>query len=201
METTDVNYRKFIQSCYLDPSLMGLVNISFKDIDPNSDIKFILKKLGWHGVRERLACQYLEYIQNGKFSNNVKLEHLEGITVLDNKLKVINKAGHSRGFLLGFYFKAWSILDNKNYIHDFLLNMVGDYTNLTEVNLIGNDWLILSLLHLEEFIGKGKLIHHIEQGGSFEDLYVILDKKQREILYSNCLRYGASINDVKSFVS
>ena len=200
MESTSIHYKNFEQKAHNNHALYGLCKITFWDIDPDTDVKHILKTLGWFGVRDRLVSQYLNHMVNGAFSEVPKFENTKEIINLEEKIKATSQQGFSRGYLLGFYLKAWSLKSGENKIEELIYDKVFDYLMRMNCTLIKIDWLIIALIHLDEFLGKTELLKFIENGDPFENLFNALDEKQRLIFFNNSLKYGSSIDDLETFI-
>lgn len=199
MDSTSIHYKNLEQKAHTNPALYGLFKMTFWDIDPDIDVKFVLKNLGWFGVRDRLVSQFLDYLVKGKFSEVPQSVNTKDILVLEEKLKSATLQGFSRGYLLGFYLKAWSLSDGSNKIQELIYDKVFDYIIRMNCSLIKIDWLVLTLIHLDEFLGKVELIKHIENGDPFESIIKKLGDKERAIFYNNSLKYGSSIDDLETF--
>lgn len=177
----------------------------FSDIDTSGNIDKIVKSLGWHGVRDRLACLYIENLINGEFPDTVTPGNCYGILGFEDRLKPHSIGGFSRGFLLGFYLKIASIeLSLKG---DSSANQLMDMEEVFEVLALSNartvqiDILALLIKHLIFFLGKDEIIEGINSGKKYKDFYKLLSDTQQSLLMSNLLSYGASINEKELFVS
>lgn len=177
----------------------------FSDIDTNGNINKVLKSLGWHGVRDRYACLYIEKLINGDFPSTIQTGNCFGILGIEDRLKKYCIEGYSRGFLLGFYFKMASIelsISGDSSGSDLLkISDVFDVLDLSTSRTIKIDWVVILIQHLIYFLGKDEVLELVSAGGRYEDIYSLLTEKQKKIYINNLLAYGASINEKDIFVS
>ena len=178
----------------------------FKQYMKESSIDSLLTSLGWKGLRDRLASMYLYHFENGAFPNLLSTDNVEDILDFENKFSTAFPDGNSRVFVLGMFFKLCELsskkddADNwKSYlsVSDSLLKVI----RLGEQKVVKPDWLILTLIHLESYLGADKLYSLVtEHKGNFYKLLALLNEEQKEEMVQNFLRYGASIDEDEIFL-
>jgi hypothetical protein len=177
----------------------------FHDIDTSGNINKVLKSLGWHGVRDRFACLYIEKLINGDFPKNIQTGNCFGILGVEDRLKKYSIEGYSRGFLIAFYFKMASIelsIAGDSSGSDLLkIDDVFEVLDLSTSRTIKIDWIIILIQHLIYFLGKDEVLELVRAGGRYEDIYNLLTQDQKELYMNNLLSYGASINEKDIFIS
>ena len=71
----------------------------------------------------------------------------------------------------------------------------------SKIKIVKVDWLLLSLYHLEGYLGRELLLGEIDKGIKFEKLYKKLTDEQKSVMMGNLLSYGYSIGDHEIFYS
>jgi len=187
-----------------DQGLRSLVYRFFKDIDPKVRIEFIIKSVGWHGFRDRLASLYLYYKTHRDWPNETDQTMVSDLVEIEQKLKRATVDGFSRGFMLAFYFKMAGLSlsgDNNegalNYltIEDEIIDLLKSVKSRT----VKIDWLVILMNHFDYFLGREKLKDSIKNGLGYEEIYKSLDPDFHSILMENNLTYGYSVNDPEFF--
>lgn len=187
------------------PEMSALIKRIFRDVDPEGYVGNVLIKVGWVGIRNRLACAYLEREQTGKYPEVVNLNLIHEIVELDNQLRNYSSAGFQRGFLLGFYAKMTSIHLKK--IEDqvqFAPLMIGDKILELLTAAKGRservDWLVLQLIHYESYLGATRLKSLLAVGSNYDGLYQLLSESEQNQMMQNFINYGSSVNDSVMFL-
>jgi len=177
----------------------------FSDIDNSGNIDKVVKSLGWHGVRDRFACLYIENLINGEFPETVVSGNCYGLLGFEDKLKAHSIGGFSRGFLLGFYLKMASLelsLKGDSSANQLMeMDDVYDVLALSNARTVKIDLLALLIKHLIFFLGKQEIMEGITGGKKYKDFYELLSDTQKSLLMNNFLSYGSSINEKELFVS
>jgi len=196
-----------LQKYILDnQSFTALVELGLKDIDKDLHIERIIKALGWHGFRDRIATMFIYKEVNGDYPRHIPQNGVYGLLTFEDKVKPYTIAGYSRAFLLGFYQKLMLLHLNKtnpnekhdNFLIDDTIIALLRFSNSRAVNV---DWLLIVLKHFTVFLGYEKLENYLKSGVSYEDLFSLVTKEQRQLVMDNLLSYGSSINDAEIFYS
>ncbi|WP_127715892.1 hypothetical protein [Halobacteriovorax sp. HLS] len=185
--------------------LLLLFQMISKDIDTGGNVNKVIKSLGWHGVRDRFACLYIEKLINGEYPKNIQVGNCFGILGLEDRLKKFSIGGYSRGFLLAFYFKIasieLSIAGDSSGSELLNIDDVFEVLALSTSRTIKIDWVIILIQHLILFLGKDEVLELVRAGGKYQDIYELLTSDQKKIYINNLLSYGASINERDIFIS
>ncbi|ATH07640.1 hypothetical protein BIY24_06690 [Halobacteriovorax marinus] len=176
----------------------------FKDIDNSGNVEKVLKSAGWHGIRDRLCCLYIENLINGEYPSSVQTGNCYGILGFEDILKPYSIGGYSRAFLLGFYLKMSSIEQNllgkSTGAINFNIHEVVEILSISSARTVKIDLLVILIKHLIDFFGKDQLKEHIGQGLKYKDLYERLNLEQKSLMVNNFLSYGSSINEKEIFI-
>jgi hypothetical protein len=212
----------WINSFYLNNSRKSYVSISenvnskpflklhvdrlFSQYIKANSIESMLNALGWRGFRDRLASSYLYHFFHGFFPQEDELDNITEVIQFEDDLKGIFPEGNSRIFFLGFFLKMCEIQSMKDNSDNFI-SFLKLSRELKQVLLLGDqkivkpDWMILSLIHFESFLGRENILEIIkEDKGDFSLLRKRLSSEQKELMIQNFLRYGASINEQEMFI-
>jgi hypothetical protein len=112
--------------------------------------------------------------------------------------------GHCRLFLLGFYVRLANIQNHARLDNEFteikISEQLHTLLNLSEGRTKKIDWLVLILMHLTQSLGEEKLMILIKSGQKFNEIYELMSIDERENMLTNCLAYGASINEPDFFL-
>ncbi|WP_155897251.1 hypothetical protein [Bacteriovorax sp. BSW11_IV] len=191
-----------VQKFFYDrPGLLALA----KRMSGKDDNQFILereiKAQGWKVYISKLASMYIERALRGEYPLNGDVKLTGEIQAFEDHLSSFFIAGHGRAFLLGFYYKMWSIEAARSHI-----SMNGNaLTNLDETlvlikkvrsRVLQIDYLFITLQHLISFIGSDKLGFLLDQGHDLIEIYTHLELNQRKNLVDSLLSYSSSINEV-----
>lgn len=184
-----------------NPSLKGILNRILnhgEDVDINSHIK----TLGWHGVRDRILCYYINFAKTKRHATKVNVDDIEELLRLEKVLRFSTVSGYSRLLLFGFYL----ILDCiENDIPELTSHPlypsqdVIDILKLQSERVVDIDFLIIIVQHLIHFFGKDKVLAYIGENFSYESLYLKFSEEQKYQVTSNFLTYCASINQTSLF--
>jgi hypothetical protein len=199
MQNGEDNFSNLSMYIKSNPGFEGLVKRSFLDVDEKGRIDSIVKSLGWHGFRNRMSALFLEYHLNGQFPIKPNLELCHELVALEEKVKSQTVEGFSRAFMLGLYWKLHRYKDNNQFIEGFNWIEILDLLKHSKAKVIKIDWLLLSILHLQCFLGKEVVREALKTSADYKDLYERLDEKQKRTYTMNCLSYGASINEPEFF--
>jgi hypothetical protein len=187
-------------------SFLGLAEIGLKDIDKDLHIEKIIKVLGWHGLRDRIATMIIYKKINGEFPDHIPHNNVYGLLDFEDKVKQNTVAGYSRAFLLGLYQKL--MLHHIQEVDPNLKvnNMLVDDSTIALLRFaksrtIKVDWLLILLKHFSFYLGYEELEKLLKSNTSYEEIFSCLELEQQEILMGNLLSYGSSINDSEIFYS
>jgi hypothetical protein len=203
MTSTSQHHLGLQSYIFKNPSLKGILNRILnrgEDIDINSHIK----TLGWHGIRDRIMCYYVNFAKTKRHDSQVRVEMIDDITDLERSLRFSTVSGFSRIPLYGFYLQLLCIDDGLESIKDHPLYPNSNIMELLSKNtqrVINIDYLIIMLHHLIEFNGMDQMKTFIDGNFSFESLYLKMTEEQKELFCSNFLSYCASIGEKDLFIS
>lgn len=176
----------------------------FRDIDKSGNVDKVLKSAGWHGIRDRFSCLYLENLINGEYPSSIKTGNCYGILGFEDLLKPFAIGGYSRAFLLGFYLKVSSIERNligkSTSAQNFQINDVLEILKLSSARTVKIDLLVILIKHFIFFLGLEKLKMLIKDGVKYQEIYSLLDDEQKLLMSNNFLAYGSSINEKEIFI-
>ena len=199
------SYNVIAEEVYKKPFLKLNVDKLFKSYMKAGSIETVLGALGWKGFRDRLSSSYLYHYFHGFFPDEDEIENIEDVVVFESELDGIFPEGNSRVFFLGFFLKMCEVYAMKNNGGNFR-SFLSLSVELKAALQLGNqkvlkpDWLVLSLMHFEKFLGKDNLLDAIyEDKGCFIKLQKRLSDEQTNLMIENFLRYGASLNDQDIF--
>lgn len=195
-ESNFSNLGDYIQS---NPGFEGLVKRSFLDVDEKGRVNSIIKSLGWFGFRNRMSALFLEYHLNGQFPIKPNLELCHELVALEEKVKSQTVEGFSRAFMLALYWKLHRYKDNNQFIESFNWMEILDLLKYSKAKVIKIDWLLLSIVHFQSFLGKEVVRQALSSDADYITLYEKLDEKQKRTYMMNSLSYGASINEPEFF--
>lgn len=183
-----------------------LVKKLFIDIDPDGFLGKIISISGWTGIRNRLACAFIDKNQNGSFPDQVLLSKLSDVLNLENKLRHFTPAGYSRAFLLAYYAKLTMVkLNQMEEIHQYTPLVIKDEVielmKFSKSKSVRIDWLILQLALFESVLGIERLKNFISSEMKFQAIFNMLKPEEQEWFMQNLLVYGASISDYEFFLT
>ena len=200
------SYSVITEAILNNPFIKIQISKLFKQYMKEESIKSLLSSLGWKGLRDRLASMYLYHYENGVFPSLLSTDNVEDILQFEKKFVTIFPDGNSRVFVLGMFFKLCELSSKKENpsnwktylsVSDSLLKTI----ELGDQKVVKPDWLILSLIHLESYLGHDKLQSQVlATKGNFYKLASLLNDEQKEEMMQNLLRYGASINEDEIFL-
>ena len=178
----------------------------FKKYIRNNSIDSFINTIGWKGFRDRLAATYLFHFEHGYFPDEEVNTGIDELLKFENQLSGMFPEGSNRIFVLGIFFKLCEIASKKDHeqnweshldLSDFLISQI----QKGEQKITKPDWLVFCMIHFEKYINKDKFQEIVNKGkGNFYLFLKELDEKQKEILMTNLLRYGASINEEEMFL-
>lgn len=199
MQSGEDNFENLAGYISSNPSFHGLVERCFQDVDEKVRLATIIKSLGWHGFRNRMAAVFLEYQLNGQFPTKPNLELCHELTALEDSVKSQTVDGFSRAFLIAFYWKLHRYKDNNSFMESFNWRDILSHFNHTKARVVKVDWLLFSVMHLHYYLGKEVLKEALKGSPDYTELYNRLDEKQKRQYTMNALSYGASINEAEFF--
>jgi hypothetical protein len=174
----------------------------FKEFDDGRGFEKTMAGLGWPNFRDRLASVYLYRRINGKFPQKTQLQLIEEIKDFENQFQHHSLNGYSRLFLLGFYLKIVNQKAKLMYSNDLEYKIPDEVIILLRLSQIKSeriDWLILILTNLVWGLGYNTLLTYIANGKRLDDLYELLDRDARMIMFKNLIAYGVSIGEEDFF--
>ena len=189
---------------YENKELNVLVRKIFRDIDPDGFLGKIISISGWLGIRNRLAAVYIEYAMTGKFPETANLSLVTDIVNIENKLRHFTPPGFSRAFLLGFYAKMTLIHVKKSRDEKTPLIIKDEHFELmkwSKSKSLRIDWLMIQLIHYNEFLGSERLNSLLKSGSRYESLAALLSPDEQKEMLDNCIVYGSSIFDSEIFLN
>jgi hypothetical protein len=193
------NIRVFINS---QKSMVVLINLIFQDLGKKLEIGSIIKAVGWTGFRDRITNAYVDYALTGEFPSKPNIHNISSIIDLEEDVKPYSVAGFSRGYLLGFYLRMAQIqMEQTGKDFSIVTDELIKILKLSKIKIVKVDWLLLSLYHLEGYLGRDLLLSAIDKGVRFEKLYEKLTEDQMSVMMRNLLSYGYSIGDHEIFYS
>jgi hypothetical protein len=202
--TSKSSYHNQLQTYVLKhPSLKGIINRILNN-GQQVDINSHIKKIGWHGIRDRVLCYYVNFAENREHARTVNLDLVEDITNLEKSLRFSTVSGYSRLVLYGFFLRLSCLEEGLSSIKEHKLYPNKDIVELLKTSkerIINIDHLILLLHHLIEFFGRDQLFAYVQSDFSFESLYLKMDSSHKKILAENFLTYCSSIDEDDIFVS
>lgn len=185
------------------PSLLGIVN-RILSRGEEVDVHSSMKKLGWHGVRDRILSYYINLKTNRVHITNPDFETIDDILEFEQKLRFSTVSGFSRLILFGFYMKLDCIELGISNLHDHPLypdEEIIEYLQQAQEKIINIDFVLILLKFLISNLGKDKFDAYLSQNYSFEALYMNLNELQKDNLCRNFLSYCSSINEVDVFTT
>jgi hypothetical protein len=187
-----------------DSALYALVARFFHDVDPQVRVKEIVKILGWHRFRNQLATIFIYYQQYGSYPDRLEMDLTASLTLFEDKIKDYTLPDSSRAFLLALYLNMSSLsINDGNEEHVHLIIPERTIALLSHFNrrIDRIDWVLLLLIHFNEFMGEENLMKLLQDGSSYQELYKILAHREKKILMGNMLSYGFSINESDIFIN
>jgi hypothetical protein len=159
--------------------------------------------LGWDNFRNRLASFYILKAMTGLFPGKTDLNTLDEIIAFETRFKEKTQINNGRLFMFGFYLKMVSY----HYLSQDSLSSgmhfgpaFEDYFSFITMKVEKIDWLLILLWHLDQGLGRDKLMQSLAAQKNWYDLYALLDFEQRKSMVFNLLSYGASIGEDDPFV-
>ncbi len=201
MSTTS-KFHTGLQSYILEhTSLMGIVNRLLSNGE-EVDVHAHMKKLGWHGVRDRILSYYMGIVYKSTHIEKVDFTLVDDILDFEQSFRFATVSGYSRLVLFGMYMKldcadqgVDDITKHPLYPNDITIS----YLKKMQEKVINIDYIIILIHHLLNFLGEDKLSSFISQNFSYESIYINLSEEQKEMMAKNFLTYGASIGESELF--
>lgn len=195
MQTSSQFYPSFKSYIIENKDLQAQVKIACSDIDDAGQVDRIIKAVGWHGLRNRLAHYYLlrkNLIENDQQFNE---SNLHEVLSIENKFQKFTVDGYSRLFLLGFYLRMLSDKKAPKLSESHSIQFIEKALSLTKSRTIKIDWLIISLLLMAQQLGEDLLLQKLRTKRCFVNIWSELEGVRRDSMINGLLSYGASIND------
>lgn len=185
--------------------LGALVKNICKDVNKEGFLGMIIAQVGFIGIRNRLACAFLEREQNGQYPDQVNLSLVKDILELESKVKDYSTGEDSRAFLIGFYAKMSSVsLKKINMAHQYIPlvihQRVYELMEFSHSKTRRVDWVILTLTLLDFYLGKERVKTLLENGASYHEMINLLSEKELSEFTGNLITYASSINDSEIFL-
>jgi hypothetical protein len=200
------SYSIITDAIFNNPFIKIQISKLFKQYMKEDSIQSLLSSLGWKGLRDRLASMYLYHYENGVFPHLLSTDNVEEILEFEKKFISIFPDGNSRVFILGMFFKLCELSSKKENANNLQTYLAVSDSLLKIIELGGQkvikpDWLILTLIHLESYLGYDELHSQVlATKGNFYKLVALLNDEQKEEMMQNFLRYGASIDEDEIFL-
>lgn len=188
-----------------NPGMSALIKRICRDVDAEGFLGKIIAQLGWVGIRNRLACAFLERMKIDKFPDVVNLNLINDLIELENQLRDYTAGNSHRAFMLGFYAKMSSLSlrnlkDKEEYTPLVIHKRVLDLLEHSHSKSKRIDWLIFELIHFDYFLGNKRMNSLIEKKTDYEHLYALLSDEEKDQFLKNILTYAASIGDEDIFI-
>ncbi len=180
-------------------SFQSLFERCFHKVDKQLRVDYVLKALGWHGLRDRFASIYLYYNDYGKFPFEGDSSLVTEITQFEKKIAPFTVQGYSRAYLFAFYMKL-----AKRKIGPFkeqsldIPDDVIEILRIAKLKVVKIDWMLAILTQFYFFLGKDLKLH-IKAGKRYGFLFNLLEQEQKEQFIKNLLAYGCSIGEHETF--
>ncbi len=181
------------------PHLAILIKKLFRDIDQEGFLGKILSISGFLGVRNRLTSAFLEKKITGHYSDFANQKLISDILQFEHQWRHFSPLGYSRIFLLGFYLKLIS-LEKKIGLNIFQERHI-DYMQYSKGKSIRIDWLMLTIVHFDLFLGADRYLQCLKSKMTFEEIFSLLSSEHKELLLKNYLNYASSIGDKEFFTN
>lgn len=180
--------------------LTWLIKKTCRDLDQNGAFDRIIKAVGWHGLRNRLAYAYVTRALEGYYPLRYDDQGLEDLLTLEQQVQRYSVDGYSRFFLLAFYFKLLyadlRVVKPDEELHRVLkFDEVSALLNLSNARSIKIDWLYLALYHLNSYLGHDRLKTELKGKAKWSELWGKLEAHQQREMMKHFLLYGSSIGD------
>lgn len=205
MQSTGGHYKNIRTYVGENTGFLEIIRRFFSDVDPYGNVDRVIKSLGWHGLRDRLACIYLGYIQNGKYSINFDKNLIRDVQLFEDHFKKYSVQGYSRVFLLGFFLKMYEISNANNNRFVSVESLIDDKVmkkafELAKAKVIKFDWFTITLLNFKSVLGDDLFLESIERKMTYKQMYEKLTHSEKKSYMRNILSYGASISEPSPFI-
>jgi len=188
-----------------NPSFNALLRESFQEFDESKRLDIIIKNLGWENFRDRVASLYLYHNENKFFPPTTDLELVEDISDFEKRIEKHSVQNFSRGFLLMFYFKMGKLITTRRVDGESKFYLIPEdvfeLLKYSKVKTVKIDWLILTLWHFVEYLGRNKVQKHLEDETCdvYRTLFNALKHDEKYTMIENLLAYGQSIDEPELF--
>jgi len=207
MESIGVHFKSLPSKAINNKAFYSLAKITFPSESAEEfDFSVILKKNGWHGVRDQMTSQYLHFAKYGKYAKKLDQTLIHELVDLEEDFSNYSVQGFSRAYLLGFYFKLWQLQGESPVYANEAFSIIKDkkFQSLFEASanrLAQTDIMILLVLHFRDYLGEQKLRSLIASSKGFTALYNELDSSMKNLFMRNIARYLYSVGDEKMMIS
>ena len=163
--------------------------------------------MGWDAFRNRMAAYFIQFNNVGFFETKVEDNLCAEVLHFEQMLKSFSVSGYSRGFLLGFYLKLWSLQLAKQRESTRMSELLDVSGSILEVlqksrsKVVEVDWVVVIISQLLKYLNKDIITAVFTADTDYLEIYQILDEKQKEDVIVNLLNYGASIGDDGIFLA
>ncbi len=163
-----------------------------------TDLTSLVKKYGWHGIRDRLLAYYVNFLHNSNHPHAVVVDEVEDIKKIENRFRDKTVSGYSRLISLGFYLKVSCVesdisnIEDHPYYPDHRIDALLAGSKNRNVRI---DILILMLMHFLNYLGEEKLFGLMKAKSSFDMIESMLEPPQKRQLQKNIINYALSIGD------
>jgi hypothetical protein len=188
------------------PSLKNLAMRTLEEFDPKkARLEVIINTLGWHSFRDRLAAVFIQKKIEGHYSFQSDIKLVSDVVALEERLLKHSVLSMPNSFFISLYFKFLSLeAENSNgRIEDLpFYNRIEQSISLLprlKSRVVKIDWLLLQLIHFNEYIDQEKIAKKIESG-KYDDLYGLLSSRQKSEMINNLLSYGYALGDKDSLI-
>lgn len=197
---TSIDLQRYI---YESPA-MGRILYRILNAGEETDLTSLVKKYGWHGIRDRLLAYYVHFLQNGNHPRTILLDDVEDICRIEKRFRDKTVSGYSRLISLGFFLRVscyesdiQNIKDHPYYPDKRIDALLSQSKNRN----IRIDILILMLVHFLNFLGEEKLFGLMQAKTSFDMIESMLESHQKIKLQKNIINYALSIGDLELVAS
>ncbi|MFG1492090.1 hypothetical protein [Halobacteriovorax sp. ZH4_bin.1] len=169
-----------------------------------TDLTSLVKKYGWHGIRDRLLAYYMNFLYNSNHPHAVLTEEVEDIKKIESRFRDKTVSGYSRLISLGMYLKVscyesdLESIEEHPYFPDRRIDQLLAQSKNRNIRI---DILILMLVHFLKYLGEEKLFGLIRAKQSFETIESMLATDQKYQLQKNIINYALSIGDTDLIAS
>lgn len=187
------------------PGMALVLERAFREFNEHKvGLEKIFVTLGWAHFRDRMASVYLFKALHGSFPDKTDMDLVEEVKSFETRFQERGISGQSRLFLLGAYLKFYNIYlsqrEDGASSGVAIPPIVDRILSHTQVRSDRPDWLLLILWHFDSFLTSATLLDLLKRGGTYQSLFAKLSKGQQQMMVTNLLAYGASIQESDPFL-